>query len=312
MPYRTIGQGVPVAIVFLHQDHLGSLRHVSDTNGAQKELHKYLPYGEEAQVTTTSSPFRYAGYEFDDEARMHYVGARYYQAGRARWLTPDPLGAGFRYVGNSPVSFYDPTGLLTCQQGPTRPGDPPLPCIEDPIRVFATQPPPTHYAGGRFFPPATQFPNPPSLPNLNVWTAAEPVVKKALKDKVCPPVPLLPPGASISRNVTITSALSHLEGGTATWIGLVFNHSVWDYNELGIQFDDAGNFNYGATGQAIGFDLSTLLWAAGVAQAAFPSGGPGIGQPGLIPGTGRGLFGDHGGDATPIIMGYVYAANGCP
>jgi RHS repeat-associated protein len=166
MPYRTIGQGVPVAIVFLHQDHLGSLRYASDMNGSQRELHKYLPYGEEAQVMASVSPFRYAGYEFDDESKMHYVGARYFTQNAARWLTPDPVGDGYRYSGNSPITFYDPTGLeMECTQPPGEP----MRCT-DKIIVPGNPPPPTRYANGSFFPPPTPPPvaHPSIQPSIGV------------------------------------------------------------------------------------------------------------------------------------------------
>ena len=157
MPYRTIGQSVPFAVVFLHHDHLGSLRYATDMNGLQKELHKYLPYGEEAQVTASASPFRYAGYEFDDESRMQYVGARYFTQKHARWLTPDPLGDGYGYSGNSPITFYDPTGLTPeCIDTQGKPKE-----CDDKIVVPADFPDPTQYASGSYFAPATQFPDGP-------------------------------------------------------------------------------------------------------------------------------------------------------
>jgi RHS repeat-associated protein len=126
-PYRTIGQGIPVKIFYLHTDHLGSLRVVTDALGAKVSDHKYLPYGEDIQVMATRSPFRYAGYEFDSESRMNYVGARYHSPASSRWLTPDPLGDGYAYAANSPISYRDPTGLsaecitritIICTPGP--------------------------------------------------------------------------------------------------------------------------------------------------------------------------------------------------
>jgi hypothetical protein len=41
----------------------------------------------------------------------------------------------------------------------------------------------------------------------------------------------------------------------------------WDYKQEGKQYDDFGNFNYGATGAAFGFPDQVLKRAAGWAQS---------------------------------------------
>jgi RHS repeat-associated protein len=115
--YSVIGQVAGATILFLHSDHLGSLRLVTNSQGAIVTHHKYLPYGEEVQAMSTLNPYRFAGYERDPESGKDYVRARHYSVDQARWLTPDPLGAGFQYANNTPLNASDPTGLsTTCMQ----------------------------------------------------------------------------------------------------------------------------------------------------------------------------------------------------
>lgn len=46
----------------------------------------------------------------------------------------------------------------------------------------------------------------------------------------------------------------------------VKNGSEWDYKQEDSSYEDLGNFNYGATGSAVGLDDDTLERAAGLAQ----------------------------------------------
>ncbi|HEV8242914.1 MAG TPA: RHS repeat-associated core domain-containing protein [Candidatus Polarisedimenticolia bacterium] len=142
-PYATAGQMVGANVLFLHSDHLGSLRLVTNALGVVVTEHKYLPYGEEIQPMKTLDPYRFAGYERDSETGNDYSRARYHSASKGRWLGPDSLGGGYLYALNNPVNFYDPTGMYSagppaCQQGPTQPGHS-LPCT-DGITVTAKSP----------------------------------------------------------------------------------------------------------------------------------------------------------------------------
>jgi hypothetical protein len=46
----------------------------------------------------------------------------------------------------------------------------------------------------------------------------------------------------------------------------VRNKGPWDYKQLGPQYQDFGNFNFGATGSAFGFPSDVLARGAGAAQ----------------------------------------------
>lgn len=101
-------------------DPLGSTVALFDDSGNKTDTFQYWPYGESAGRTgTTSTPFKYVGsfgYYQDGSAR-NYVRARYLDKGKGRWITEDPIGFGggdvnlFRYCGNNPIKYIDPTGL---------------------------------------------------------------------------------------------------------------------------------------------------------------------------------------------------------
>ena len=65
--------------------------------------------------------FTYTGQEFDLETGLYFYDARYYDPDTGRFLAEDPLAfAGgdanlYRYAGNNPVTFVDPTGLSTAR-----------------------------------------------------------------------------------------------------------------------------------------------------------------------------------------------------
>ena len=71
------------------------------------------------------------GYEWVPEVSLYHVGARAYDPRTARWLQRDPIDAAsgdpnlYRYCGNDPVNYRDPTGTeiqdelssVTCTRG---------------------------------------------------------------------------------------------------------------------------------------------------------------------------------------------------
>ena len=71
------------------------------------------------------------GYEWVPETGLYHVGARAYDPRIARWLQRDPIDASsgdpnlYRYAGNDPVNYRDPTGTeiqdeftsVTCTRG---------------------------------------------------------------------------------------------------------------------------------------------------------------------------------------------------
>jgi RHS repeat-associated protein len=61
--------------------------------------------------------YRFTGREFDGETGLYYYRARYYDAQVGRFVGSDPIGFNgedtnlYRYVGNSPINWTDPSGL---------------------------------------------------------------------------------------------------------------------------------------------------------------------------------------------------------
>jgi RHS repeat-associated protein len=108
-----------------------------------------------------------------------------------------------------------------------------------------------------------QATNPPQTPQT-------PAAQQAPK-KNCPPVPPHPKGADVDANIRATPATNAADptgnGAKAWWVNQVKTNGVWDYKTQGIQYDDFGNFNYGATGAVFGFSSGTL--EAGAVAARF-------------------------------------------
>jgi hypothetical protein len=79
---------------------------------------------------------------------------------------------------------------------------------------------------------------------------------------LCPPadpcqVPPYPPGENPDTNIYWT-----VQGGPLFWFFQILPGAPWDYKRLGTKYDDAGNFNFGATGAALGIPDSKLLSGA--------------------------------------------------
>ena len=84
-------------------------------------------------------------------------------------------------------------------------------------------------------------------------------------DCKCPTtIPTAPKGVSIKDN--INEAKKHYD---PWWFkDQVRNKGPWDYKQQGKEYQNFGNFNYGATGSAFGFPKGTLCREAGRAQIA--------------------------------------------
>lgn len=86
------------------------------TGGNVKEYAE-LPWGDTAADTGFTVRYRFAGREFDQEAGLYYMRARYYDPAMGRWISEDPIGVAgglnlYQYAGNDPVGRRDPWGLL--------------------------------------------------------------------------------------------------------------------------------------------------------------------------------------------------------
>jgi len=127
-----------VSISYLHRDHLGSARAVTNAAGAAVAAASYDPYGgrrlDDGSRESSASELAaaagdrtldgargFAGHEQLDRIGLIHMGGRVYDPRLGRFLSPDPVigapGGGqswnlYSYAGNSPMSFTDPTGLV--------------------------------------------------------------------------------------------------------------------------------------------------------------------------------------------------------
>src|SRR5712692_3297205 len=118
-----IGPGFSQAsgeVSYYHTDHLGSVRMVTDAQGAAVRVYNYLPYGEEVTAAETD-PFGFTGKRRDTETGLDYFDARFYDSGLGRFLSVDPARESideasphtwnrYTYANNNPLLFVDPDG----------------------------------------------------------------------------------------------------------------------------------------------------------------------------------------------------------
>ena len=123
------GSGTNGAVQWSLSDHEASVRDILDDTGTLAEHRDYTAYGEMSRFNPDGTPdttaldfvFAFTGREWDDDIHLANHRARWYDPHAARFINQDPSGfAGgdanlYRYAGNNPVIFVDPSGL--CTQG---------------------------------------------------------------------------------------------------------------------------------------------------------------------------------------------------
>jgi len=113
------------SVRYLHQDVLGSVVMVSDSNGAPYQSYSYDAWGKVTAkdssgnvlaASAIASPFLFTGREYDSATGLYDYRARTYSPELGRFLQMDPIkfeGGDaniFRYCGNDPVNWIDPSG----------------------------------------------------------------------------------------------------------------------------------------------------------------------------------------------------------
>ncbi|MDC0669152.1 PAAR-like protein [Nannocystis radixulma] len=116
-------------------------------------------------------------------------------------------------------------------------------------------------------------------------------------------VPLMPPGVDLEANLRQAANLRGLpmEARLLWFYEQVKNGGPWDYKQRGAQYEDFGNYNYGATGQALGIPSQVLRRMAGWAQKRAGTSRPEWGKPTDL--CGDGSFGDDPRDQEMIDAG---------
>ncbi len=111
-------------VEYLHSDHLGSTRLVTEALGSAVASLKFYPFGHLAEVATPGASdgvrMQFTGHERDASIGLDYMKARYAGPAMARFIGVDPLlgtpeATGswnrYTYATNSPIVFSDPLGL---------------------------------------------------------------------------------------------------------------------------------------------------------------------------------------------------------
>jgi RHS repeat-associated protein len=117
--------GEELRVSYVHVNHLGAPIAVTDTNANTIWQAQYTPYGQRvedqgeqaAKRRGTHLDLRLPGQWADEETGLHYNDQRYYDPKLGRYISADPLGLRgglnrYAYVGNNPLGFTDPLGLV--------------------------------------------------------------------------------------------------------------------------------------------------------------------------------------------------------
>ncbi len=110
------------AIQYYLGDHLGSSNIVINADGQWINREEYFPYGKSSFGGFQKKRYRLMGKERDEETGFLYFGARYYSPWLDRWTNCDPAGKTdglnlYSYVLCNPLTFRDPSGLLSIEEG---------------------------------------------------------------------------------------------------------------------------------------------------------------------------------------------------
>jgi RHS repeat-associated protein len=321
-------------VEWAHQDPVTKSQRLTNVNGAVTVIVEMDPWGGESWGWSSNSwwqPRRYTTYTRDgngsDEAMM-----RRYNRLWAKFEQPDPYDGSYdlsdpqsfnryAYVQNDPVNFVDSTGL---DDEIIDPGE----VIT--INTSTSRWPTISISLGTGFPPYDLLPDPEvvgdgeSLPNT---TPAQ--------ELPCPEMPMRPSKADLNGNIRLAMTKNASERASTSWAATVakygwFYNKVkpggdWDYKKLsrygtrlpnGVEkreFEDFGNFHYGATGAAAGFTEGQLLRLGGrVHTDPRTAQGERAGRIDALLGRGgKEPFGDDPEDQRLIKLGIEYFRRGC-
>lgn len=118
---RFFGQGEQISGTnyYFTRDHLGSIREMTDSTGTIIHArYDYDPYGNRNKISgDLDADFAFTGHYIHQASRLHLTLYRAYDSPTGRWPNRDPIAEWgglnlYAYVGNDPVNYVDPLGLL--------------------------------------------------------------------------------------------------------------------------------------------------------------------------------------------------------
>jgi RHS repeat-associated protein len=116
-----VAKSVGTTVTYLHGDHLGSTRLITNSSGQVAKRYEYAPYGQviAEAVNQTSDSHQFTGQEADGETGLLYYLSRYYDPALGRFIQPDSIVPNpnsprdldpYAYAYNCPVGYTDPDG----------------------------------------------------------------------------------------------------------------------------------------------------------------------------------------------------------
>ena len=115
-----IGEEQPSGWAYHLADALGSVRQLTDADGAVTMVQSFKPYGGVLEREGEGASYYSFTGEWADGSGLVFLRARYLDAVVGRFLARDPLGISryqpgsshpYAYTANNPVNAIDPTGL---------------------------------------------------------------------------------------------------------------------------------------------------------------------------------------------------------
>ncbi|WP_116811997.1 RHS repeat-associated core domain-containing protein [Steroidobacter cummioxidans] len=281
---------------WLHADERGSIIAISDASGALFGINRYDEHGMPASDNV--GRFQFTGQTWMPEVKLYYFKARFYSASLGRFLQTDPIGyaAGmnlYAYVRGDVINMRDPTGLMNegviehVTTEASRCG----------LGLFCTSYDPTDFFMD-FRVAVDQF-----------VAELEREMESKISEIPCPTAPTAPPGVNVDDNIDIAKDFSWVNPfADLALYENVQNHGVWDYKRQGQggQYEDFGNFNFGAVTAAMGMPYYIAQNGAGIYQQRRGAADAGSGTPVV-----KWPYGDDRKDARQIQRGYQYVKNGC-
>lgn len=315
---------------YRHTDWLGSSRFASTSARAEYYDGAYAPFGESYSESGTADR-SFTGDNQDTVSGLYDFAYRENSPTQGRWISPDPASTAvfdlgnpqslnrYTYVLNNPLRFTDPFGLWLWEFGG---------CYFDTVEVEVNgefQGYDTNFLG--CFPSRQRGPDEGfdggggggvgggGHTGTKTGTPTNPNPKPPTIDcSQAPPQPPTPPTAKVQANMQQAS-----QHGELYWLAHVAPLGPWDYKQQGAQYTSFGNFNFGATCNALGMSLEGCQRGAGLAAVgtstifAAPRGqntaGPGnpLGYPSVD--NGMPVYGDQPGgfENQSVIAGWGYA-----